>query len=240
MLVDQLTAALWERKPHCAPAASSGAPRGFYGRVQELAGLSRAAEGEAPVCLVTGPAGDGKTALVMQWARRNRVGFPGGRLYADLRGFGDTGEPTPAEVLREFLLALGGAPHRMPESVNGAATPFRLLAADRELLVVLDNARDSEQVRSLLPGGPRCVTVVTSRHRLSGLIVTDATRSVPVDVLTPEDGTALLAGMLGHERVLAEPAAARRPAELCGGLPLALRVAAARPVDRPGWTLNDM
>ncbi|WP_058044188.1 AfsR/SARP family transcriptional regulator [Streptomyces roseifaciens] len=216
------------------------APRGFHGRAQELVALSRAAEGEAPVCLVTGPAGVGKTALVVQWAHLNRAGFPGGRLYADLRGFGDTGEPTLAEVLREFLLALGVAPLRMPESANGAAALFRSLAADRELLVVLDNARDSEQVRPLLPGGPRCVTVVTSRYRLPGLIVTDAARPVPVDVLTPEDGTALLSGVLGAERVLAEPAAARRLAELCGGLPLALRVAGARLAHRPGWALSEM
>ncbi|MCY0932517.1 BTAD domain-containing putative transcriptional regulator [Streptomyces sp. H27-H1] len=216
------------------------APRGFHGRAQELVALSRAAEGEAPVCLVTGPAGVGKTALVVQWAHRERAGFPGGRLYADLRGFGDTGEPTIAEVLREFLLALGVAPRRMPESANGAAALFRSLAADRELLVVLDNARESEQVRPLLPGGPRCVTVVTSRYRLPGLIVTDAARPVPVDVLTTEDGTALLAGVLGEERVLAEPMAARQLAELCGGLPLALRVAAARLADRPDWALCEM
>ncbi|MFH8787002.1 AfsR/SARP family transcriptional regulator [Streptomyces roseoverticillatus] len=216
------------------------APRGFHGRARELAVLSRAAAGEAPVCLVTGPAGVGKTALVVQWAHRNRAGFHGGLLYADLRGFGDTGEATPAEVLREFLLALDVAPCRMPESVNGAAALFRSLAADRELLVVLDNARDSEQVRPLLPGGPRCVTVVTSRYRLPGLIVTDAARPVPVDVLTPEDGTALLAGVLGTERVLADPVAARRLAELCGGLPLALRVAAARLADRPDWALSAM
>ncbi|MBT2384941.1 BTAD domain-containing putative transcriptional regulator [Streptomyces sp. ISL-11] len=215
-------------------------PRGFHGREQELLALSRAAEGEAPVCLVTGPAGVGKTALVVQWAHRERAAFPGGRLYADLRGFGDTGEPTLAEVLREFLPALGVTPSRMPESANGAAALFRSLAADRELLVVLDNARDSEQVRPLLPGGPRCVTVVTSRNRMSGLIVTDAARPVPVDVLTPEDGTALLAGVLGEERVRAEPVAARRLAELCGGLPLALRVAAARLADRPDRTVSAM
>ncbi|WP_344098181.1 AfsR/SARP family transcriptional regulator, partial [Streptomyces stramineus] len=88
------------------------APRGFHGRAPELVALSRAAAGEAPVCLVTGPAGVGKTALVVQWAHRNSAGFPGGRLYADLRGFGDTGGPGLAEVLREFLLALGVAPLR--------------------------------------------------------------------------------------------------------------------------------
>ncbi len=216
------------------------APRGFHGRAAELAALSRAAAGEGPVCLVTGPAGVGKTALVLQWAHHGRAGFPDGRLYADLRGFGGTGEPALIEVLREFLLALGVAQRRVPESANGAAALFRSLAADRRLLVVLDNARDSEQVRPLLPGGPRCVTVVTSRYRLPGLIVTDAARPVPVDVLTPQDGTALLAGVLGEERVCAEPVAARRLAGLCGGLPLALRVAAARLAQRPGWSLGAM
>ncbi|MCF3106285.1 winged helix-turn-helix domain-containing protein [Streptomyces roseoverticillatus] len=223
-----------------APDLLPRAPRGFHGRAAELVALSRAAAGETPVCLVTGPAGVGKTALVLHWAHHGRAGFPDGRLYADLRGFSDTGEPALIEVLREFLPALGVAQHRIPESANGAAALFRSLAADRRLLVVLDNARDSEQVRPLLPGGPHCVTVVTSRHRLPGLIVTDAARPVPVDVLGPEDGTALLAGVLGTERVLAEPVAARRLAELCGGLPLALRVAAARLVQRPGRSLGAM
>ncbi|MFI9240327.1 BTAD domain-containing putative transcriptional regulator [Streptomyces sp. NPDC053079] len=227
--------------PHAgAPDLLPRAPRGFHGRAAELAALSRAAAGEGPVCLVTGPAGVGKTALVLHWAHDGRAGFPDGRLYADMRGFGDTGEPALIEVLREFLLALGVAQRRIPESANGAAALFRSLAADRRLLVVLDNARDSEQVRPLLPGGPRCVTVVTSRYRLPGLIVTDAARPVPVDVLTPEDGTALLAGVLGEERVRAEPVAARRLAGLCDGLPLALRVAAARLAQRPGWSLGAM
>ncbi|MFB7260768.1 BTAD domain-containing putative transcriptional regulator [Streptomyces nojiriensis] len=216
------------------------APRGFHGRAAELVALSQAAEGEAGVCLVTGPAGVGKTALALHWAHRGGAGFPDGRLYADLRGFGDTGEPPLVEVLREFLLALGVAQSRIPESANGAAALFRSLAADRQLLVVLDNARDSGQVRPLLPGGRRCVTVVTSRHRLPGLIVTDAARPVAVDVLEPQDGTMLLAGVLGTDRVRAEPEAARRLAELCGGLPLALRVTAARLAQRPGWPLGVM
>ncbi|MFD0414716.1 BTAD domain-containing putative transcriptional regulator [Streptomyces sp. NPDC127108] len=216
------------------------APRGFHGRAAEFTSLSRAAAGEAPVCLVTGPAGVGKTAVVVQWAHRNRAAFPDGRLYADLRGFADTGEPSVLDVLREFLLALGVPPRRIPESANGAAALFRALAAERQLLVVLDNVRESEQVRPLLPGGARCVTVVTSRHRLRGLIASDAARPLPVDVLGPEDGTALLAGVLGQERVLAEPVAARRLAELCGGLPLALRVVAARLADRPQGTLAAM
>ncbi|NGO77659.1 AfsR family transcriptional regulator [Streptomyces sp. YC504] len=215
-------------------------PRGFHGRAAELTALSRAAAGEAPVCLVTGPAGVGKTALVVHWAHRNRAAFPGGLLYADLRGFSDTGTVPRIEVLREFLLALGVAPRRIPESAEGASALFRSLAADRRLLVVLDNAHGSAQVRELLPGGTDCVTVVTSRYRLRGLIASDAARPVPVDVLGPDDGTALLAAVLGKERVLAEAVAARRLAELCGGLPLALRVAAARLADQPDWSLSEM
>ncbi|WP_393059189.1 BTAD domain-containing putative transcriptional regulator [Streptomyces sp. LN549] len=216
------------------------APRGFHGRGAELTAISRAAAGEAPVCLVTGPAGVGKTALALHWARRSPAAFPDGRLYADLRGFSDTGEPTPLEVLREFLLALGVAPRRVPESVSGAAALFRSLTDRLSLLVVLDNVRDSAQVRQLLPGGADCVTLITSRHRLEGLIASDAAVPVPLDVLEPPDGTALLAGVLGEERVAAEPVAARRLAELCGGLPLALRVTAARLAGRPQWTLADM
>ncbi|MFF9206713.1 helix-turn-helix domain-containing protein [Streptomyces sp. NPDC014986] len=226
--------------PTDAPDLLPRAPRGFHGRAAELAVLSRAAEGEAPVCLVVGPAGVGKTALVLHWAHHGRAGYPDGLLYADLRGFGDTGEPTFVEVLREFLPALGVPHGRIPESANGAAALFRSLTADRRLLVVLDNARDSKQVRPLLPSGRRCVTVVTSRNRLSGLIVTDTARPVAVDVFDPQDGTMLLAEVLGEERVLAEPTAARRLAELCGGLPLALRVAAARLAQRPSWSLAAM
>ncbi|MEU3708652.1 AfsR/SARP family transcriptional regulator [Streptomyces catenulae] len=213
-------------------------PRGFHGRADELAALDRATAGETPVCLVTGPAGVGKTALVVHWAHRNRERFPGGLLYADLRGFSDTPEVEPAEVVREFLLALGVAPRRIPESARGASALFRSLAADRRLLVVLDNAPGSAPVQELLPGGARCVTVVTSRHRLPGLIASDAARPVPVDVLGPADSAALLAAVLGEERVRAEAGAARRLAQLCGGLPLALRVTAARLTDQPEWSLS--
>ncbi|SDT83389.1 NB-ARC domain-containing protein [Streptomyces sp. TLI_053] len=220
-----------------APDLLPRAPRGFHGRAGELAGLTRATAGEAPVCLVVGPAGVGKTALVLHWAHHDPAGLADGRLYADLLGFSDTSEPAAVEVLRDFLLALGVPAERIPQSQNAAAAMFRALAADRQFLVVLDNARDSEQVRPLLPGGDRCVTVVTSRNKLPGLIVTDNARPVPVDTLTPQDATALLARTLGNDRVRAEPAAALRLAELCDGLPLALRVVAARLAGKPDWTL---
>ncbi|MET8135118.1 BTAD domain-containing putative transcriptional regulator [Streptomyces sp. NPDC005251] len=216
------------------------APRGFHGREAELAALTRAAAAEAPVCLVTGLAGMGKTALAVQWAHLNADMFPDGRLFADLRGFSDTGETALAEVLREFLPALGVPPRRVPESVSAAAALFRSLTHRRRLLVILDNARDSATVRALLPGGADCVTLVTSRHRLDGLVASEAASAVPLDSLEPQDGTALLARVLGRDRVLAEPMAARRLAELCGGLPLALRVTAARLAGRPQRTLADL
>ncbi|MFD5365961.1 BTAD domain-containing putative transcriptional regulator [Streptomyces sp. NPDC127103] len=223
------------------PEGLPRAPRGFTGRGPELAVLDRAVRGgDGPVCLVTGPAGVGKTAFAVHWAYERRADFPDGRLFADLRGFSDTPAPETAGVLREFLLALGVPPQRIPEAVEARGALFRSLTADRRLLVVLDNARSSEQVRPLLPGGDHCTTLVTSRDRLGGLIASDAARPVPLGHLPPAASAALLTTVLGETRVAAEPAAAARLAGLCDGLPLALRVTAARLAERPGWTLDAM
>ncbi|MFE0640709.1 BTAD domain-containing putative transcriptional regulator [Streptomyces sp. NPDC058877] len=223
------------------PEGLPRAPRGFTGRGAELAALDRAVRaGDGPVCLVTGPAGVGKTAFAVHWAYERRAEFPDGRLFADLRGFSDTPAPETAAVLREFLLALGVAPQRMPETVDARGALFRSLTADRRLLVVLDNARSSEQVRPLLPGGEHGATLVTSRDRLGGLIASDAATPVPLGHLPPPASRALLVSVLGAERVAAEPAAAARLARLCDGLPLALRVTAARLAERPQWTLDAM
>ncbi|MFE0699517.1 BTAD domain-containing putative transcriptional regulator [Streptomyces sp. NPDC058872] len=223
------------------PEGLPRAPRGFTGRGADLAALDRAVRaGDGPVCLVTGPAGVGKTAFAVHWAYERRADFPGGRLFADLRGFSDTPAPETAAVLREFLLALGVTPQRMPETVDARGALFRSLTADRRLLVVLDNARSSEQVRPLLPGGEHCATLVTSRDRLGGLVASDAAAPVPLGHLQPPASRELLASVLGAERVAAEPAAAGRLARLCDGLPLALRVTAARLAERPQWTLDAM
>ncbi|WP_189851530.1 AfsR/SARP family transcriptional regulator [Streptomyces omiyaensis] len=227
--------------PSAVPELLPRAPRGFTGREAETGVLDRAAAGgEGPVCLVTGPAGVGKTAFAVHWAHRRRDGFPDGRLFADLRGFSDTPAPEAGVVLREFLLALGVPQQRVPETAVGRGALFRSLTAGRRMLVVLDNARSSEQVRPLLPGGEACVTVVTSRDRLGGLIASDAARPVPLDQLPRDAATALLATVLGEARVAAEPDAAARLAGLCDGLPLALRVTAARLAERPGRSLGAM
>ncbi|WP_405479693.1 AfsR/SARP family transcriptional regulator [Streptomyces sp. NBC_00009] len=219
-------------------------PRGFSGREADLGALDHAMSGDdAPVCLLTGPAGVGKTALAVHWAHRRHARhdrFPDGVLFADLRGFSDTPAPETPTVLREFLLALGLPARRIPETTAAMGALYRSLAAGRRLLVVLDNASTSAQVRPLLPGGDHCATLITSRDRLGGLIASDAATPVPLNPLPPGEAAGLLAAVLGDERVSAEPAAVERLAALCDGLPLALRVTAARLAERPSGTLDAM
>ncbi|MFD0062435.1 BTAD domain-containing putative transcriptional regulator [Streptomyces sp. NPDC056690] len=229
---------------HPTPNLLPRLPRGFSGREAELGALDQALAGDdAPVCLLAGPAGVGKTALAVHWAHRRPARhdrFPDGVLFADLRGFSDTPAPETPTVLREFLLALGVPAPRIPETTAARGALYRSLAAHRRLLVVLDNARTSAQVRPLLPGGDHCATLITSRDRLGGLIASDAATPVPLDPLPPGDAAGLLAAVLGDERVAAEPAAVERLAGLCDGLPLALRVTAARLAERPDGTLAAM
>ncbi|WP_260613743.1 ATP-binding protein [Streptomyces sp. WAC07061] len=209
-------------------------PGGFTGRGGELAALDRAvAAGPGPVVMLTGSAGVGKTALALHWAHRRRADFPDGRLFADLHGYSPIPARDTTSVLREFLLALGLPAERMPDSPQALGARYRELTSGRRMLVVLDNARDSAQVRPLLPGGDDCVTLVTSRSRLGELVVSDAARPVPVRELPAAQSTELLAAVLGPDLVAAEPEAAARLAGLCDGLPLALRVAAARLATRP-------
>ncbi|MER7519571.1 BTAD domain-containing putative transcriptional regulator [Streptomyces sp. NPDC126499] len=222
-----------------APDLLPRTPRGFLGRERELAALDAAVE-TARVALVTGPAGVGKTALALHWAHRRSGDFPDGVLYADLRGFSADDGLDALDVLREFLPALGVPPRRIPESPTAAAALYRSLTEERALLVVLDNVRGADRARPLLPAGARSATVVTSRLRLSGLVVSELARPVPLGVLGLDESAALLAAAVGADRVEAEPAAARRLAELCDGLPLALRVTAAQLAARPHWRLADL
>ncbi|MFG2528459.1 BTAD domain-containing putative transcriptional regulator [Streptomyces sp. NPDC048516] len=224
-----------------APRLLPRPPARFLGREDQLSALTAVltdrTTGESPLAVVAGPAGVGKTACAVQWAHLHAGAFPDGQLFADLRGFGEGDEAPPAEILRDFLLALGTPPERVPGSAQAASALFRSLVAERRLLVVLDNASSSAQVRPLLPGGPHCATVVTSRSRLDGLVATDWARPVGLQTLGHEEGAALLGAMLGPERVAEDPAAARELVDLCDGLPLALRAAAAQLTARPRWRL---
>ncbi|GAB3456330.1 ATP-binding protein [Actinophytocola sediminis] len=206
----------------------------FVNRVHELRELDHAYQSARLVVLV-GPPGVGKTAFALHWAHRVRDQYEDGQLYADLGG---PGRPVElAEVLGRFLRALGVAPQQVPLDQAEQATMFRSLTAGRRFLLLLDNAASAEQVRALLPSSAASVTVATSRSHL-GALIADGARFVQVDRLTSAAGVELLARTVGSTRVAAEPGPARELVTLCGGLPIALCVAAARLVSRPKWTLE--
>ncbi|SDK95621.1 DNA-binding transcriptional activator of the SARP family [Glycomyces sambucus] len=215
---------------------------GFVGRTTELRELetSRSVGGRS-MFVVWGMAGTGKTALAVHWARRLAGRFPDGQLYADLSGFSASGRPAaPADVLHDLMLSLGVSPESIPDAVAARVGAYRTLMAERRVLVLLDNARDAEQVRPLLPGGDGCLTIVTSRDRMAGLVSGFGAQPVGLSPLTPPESRALLAARLGTDRVGAEPEAAAEIAALCAGLPLALSVVAARASLHPGRPLTDL
>jgi DNA-binding SARP family transcriptional activator len=227
-------------------AARAATPRqlpapvyGFAGRVaalQALDGLLCGREPEAAsanVCVITGTAGVGKTTLAVQWAHRVGARFPDGQLYVNLRGYHPSGHAmTPADAVRGFLDAFGVPPNRRPSSLDAQTALYRSLLADKRILVLLDNARDAEQVRHLLPGSPGCVTVITSRDQLTGLIATVAARQLTLDLLTTDEARELLAARLGADRINAEPESIDEIVARCARLPLALAGAAAHAAGR--------
>jgi DNA-binding SARP family transcriptional activator/Tfp pilus assembly protein PilF len=225
-----------------APAQLPADVAAFTGRSRdlgELDSLLRACESAVAIAAIAGTAGVGKTALAVHWAHRVRDRFDGGQLYVNLRGYASSEPMRPIEALSRFLRALGVPADQVPVEVEEAADLYRTLLADRRMLVVLDNARSADQVRPLLPGSAGCVVLVTSRDRLGGLVAREGAQRVPLDVLPPDEAGALLTGMLGTDRVRAEPDAAATLADSCARLPLALRIAAANLIDRPQVTLAD-
>ena len=193
----------------------------------------------ASVIALTGIAGVGKTALALRWAHTARDRFPDGQLHVNMHGYSTTSARTILGALGHLLRALGMRPDRVPLDVEEASAAYRTLLTGRRMLLVLDNCKDSQHVRPLLPAHPDSVTVVTSRDRLSGLAARDGVTRLTVDVLTPTDSRALLDGIIGADRADAEPEATRALAELCGHLPLALRVAATRLADQPRRSISE-
>ncbi|HEX6361064.1 AfsR/SARP family transcriptional regulator [Actinophytocola sp.] len=226
--------------PTTTPAQLPADIPGFSGRAAELHrvdGLLADHPTTTPVVVLSGTAGVGKTTLAVHWAHTAATRFPDGQLYVNLRGFDPTGSPvTPAEALRGFLEALDVPPNRIPTSLDAQAGRYRSLLAGRRVLVVLDNARDAEQVRPLLPGAPGCMVLVTSRNQLTGLTAAGA-HPVGVDLLDDDESRAMLRARLGAERLAAEPGTVDEIVDLCARLPLALAVVAARAATHPRFSL---
>jgi DNA-binding SARP family transcriptional activator/tetratricopeptide (TPR) repeat protein len=220
----------------------------FAGRAAELAELDAllpdAGDGESgrPTAVVisalSGTAGIGKTTLAVYWAHRIARHFPDGQLYVNLHGFDATGLiANPIDALRGFLQAFGVPAGRIPPDLDGAAALYRSVLAGKRVLVVLDNARNVDQVRPLLPGAPGCMAIVTSRNQLTPLVAAEGAHPLTLGLLAPEDARDLLGRRLGIERVAREPDAVEEIIARCDRLPLCLGIAASHAAVRPEFSL---
>jgi transcriptional regulator with XRE-family HTH domain/DNA polymerase III delta prime subunit len=231
------------------PAQLPHAVLGFAGRQTELGHLTMlsaavadsASPGTAAILAVTGPPGVGKTELALFFAHQLAGRFAHGQLYLDLRGFDRRQRSMPAsDALYYLLWSLGVDPGRIPVDRDMRAALYRSVLAGKRVLIVLDNARDEEQVRSLLPASAGCMTVVTSRMRLRGLVSGNGASRISLGPLGAAEAVELLGRVVGADRIAADPAAAAEVARVCEYLPLALRVAAERLALRPYQTIADL
>jgi DNA-binding SARP family transcriptional activator/Tfp pilus assembly protein PilF len=215
----------------------------FVGRAAELRHLDDqldAASGSQLMVIsaIGGTAGIGKTALALHWGHRLADRFPDGQLYVNLRGFDPAGAPLPLDTaMRGFLTALGVPEQEVPAGPEEQTALYRSRLVGRRMLVVLDNARDAEQVRPLLPGAPECLVLVTSRDQLTGLVALDGAVPLTLDLLTDDEARDLLIRRLGPDRVAREQADVNELIDRCARLPLALNIAAAHAALRPNRPL---
>jgi DNA-binding SARP family transcriptional activator/Tfp pilus assembly protein PilF len=228
--------------PRLVPRQLPSPCRSFVGRANELKTLSNlasAASAGPAVAAIVGMAGIGKSALALYWAHLAAADFPDGQLYVNLRGFDPTAGPlAPSQAVRDFLDALHVPPEEVPEGLDAQTARYRSVLADKRVLVVLDNAGDAAQVRPLLPGGAGCMTLVTSRHQLSGLVAGEGAEVVAPELLSTGEAVDLVERRFGPERAAREPQVLRELVRLCGRLPLALSVAAARASAQPALPLS--
>jgi tetratricopeptide (TPR) repeat protein/transcriptional regulator with XRE-family HTH domain len=233
--------------PAGVPAQLPADVYGFAGRAEALARLDRIlaperTAGERPpaviVTAVSGTAGVGKTALAVHWAHRVADRFPDGQLYLNLRGFDPSGSlMTPDEAMRGMLDGLQVPPDRIPSTLGSQVGLYRTLLAGKRMLIVLDNVRDADQVRPLLPGTLGCLVLITSRIQLSGLVATEGAQPLALDLFTDDEARQLIARRLGPERVERERDAVDQIIARCARLPLALGVATARAATSPQLSL---
>ncbi len=233
------------RSPGVVPRQLPAAPGQFVGRAHELRRLDETiglleGPGQAPVVwLITGSGGIGKSSLAAHWAHRAAGDFPDGQLYLDFKGFSPAARPVRTEeAIRGFLPALGVPYTDLPESVDAQTALYRSMLSGKRVLVVLDNALDAEQVRALIPGGPGCAAVVTSRSTLEGVVVSVGARVLNVDVLSQAESRELITCRIGAVRARGEAGAVAELARSCGGLPLALAIVAAHAAARPAVPLT--
>jgi tetratricopeptide (TPR) repeat protein len=236
--------AIGSHAAHGVPRQLPTALRHFSGRHDELAELDLLLDqtptaGAVLDIAISGTAGIGKTTLAVFWSHRVADRFPDGQLYVNLRGFdASVAVMDPAEAVRRFLNALNVPPDRIPAEADAQAALYRSQLAGRRMLLVLDNARDSAQVRPLLPGAPGCVVLVTSRSQLTSLIAADGAHPLTLNLLASEEARLLLSRRLGTDRVAAEPAAVTEIITRCARLPLALALMSARAALRPAVPLR--
>jgi DNA-binding SARP family transcriptional activator/transcriptional regulator with XRE-family HTH domain len=227
------------------PRQLPAAPAHFVGRQRELGLLigwldAGTAAGQTVIFAIGGSAGVGKTALALHWAHRVQHRFPDGQLYMNLRGYSPCGDPISTySAIRAFLEALQVSPDRIPADPEAQAGLYRSLLAGRRTLILLDNARDADHVRALLPGSGGCLVVVTSRGRLAGLAATEGAHPIWLDVLNHEDARSLLVRRLGADRI-GTGGLVDELIELCARLPLALSVTAARIAEHPDFPLSSI
>ncbi|THV38706.1 AfsR/SARP family transcriptional regulator [Glycomyces buryatensis] len=245
----------WDVAP--APSVSAGVaagavprelpppPHGFTGRERELRllddllpGADSSHPAPVPIVVVAGMGGVGKTALSVHWGHRVADRFPDGQVFIDLRGHGGAAAIDPADALTALLDSLGVPDQDIPAEPERAAARFRTETGGKRVLIVLDNAAAADQVRPLLPGGSGCMVLVTSRHRLSDLVVGHGGTRVRLDPLMSDEAQSLLRQLLPRRPIPNDGNGIAALADLCGRLPLALRIAAADLADNPNDDLG--